>query len=165
MRVVAAAAVTLERPPPVPPLGNLALDGDHSPLHQVGLLTILTPRLVPRCCLHVEFLLDLCSFHFPLSIFSLFPAILSVPSLSICAPFVGFVPRPQGKEGYPACQSCPKPPFALLLHSVVASSGLLLPACPGPAFQGPLATSTSACPLASGQPASQLTPGTGCFTR
>lgn len=86
-------AVTLERPPPALPQGNLALGGAYSALHQVGLLTTSSPRLVPRCCFPAK-LLDLHSFDFHFSIFS-FSA-----TLSICAPFVGFLPRPSPSSSF-----------------------------------------------------------------
>lgn len=131
----------MERYPLVPLLGNLALDGAHSALHQVGLLTTLAPKTGLQVLPPSRVPLDLCYFCFP-SFFLPFPAILSTPSLymPICVPFLGFVPRPQGEEECPACCSCPNLPFALLLHSAVAPSGLRVPACPGPAFPGLLAT-------------------------
>lgn len=160
--------MTLERPPHVSLLGNLALDGAHSALHLVGPLTPPTPRLVSRRCLPSSVPLRLVLFSSSFLHFLPLPCyLLSIPSLylSICAPFLGFVPRPQEEEGGLACHSSPKPPFALLLCSAMALSGLLAPACPRSAFPGPLATSTAAWPLALGQPQSQLTPGTGCSTR
>lgn len=117
------------------------------------------------CCLLAKFLLDLRYFHFPFTVFS---PILSAPflycpsvplSLALCPGLRG------RKEGCPACHSCPMPPSALLLSSVTVPSGLLAPACLGPAFLGPLDASAAACPLAVGQPQSQLAAETGCSTR
>ena len=168
MTVVVAAAVTLERAPHMLPLGNLALDGAHSALHQVGPLTIPTPRLVPGVLPsnRVPLKLALFSFSFlhflphlchPLSTPSLYCPFVSL-SLALC-------PGLSGEEGCPACHSCPKPPSALLLRSVTAPSGLLAPACPRPAFPGHLATSAAACPLALGQPQFQLAADAGCSSR
>lgn len=101
-------AVTLDRLPTVLPLGNLALDGDHSPLHQVGLLTTPTPRLVPRFCLPAQFLLDLCSFHFPFSIFSLFPAILSQhPFYVYLCPFCWLCAQAPGRKAALPAKAAP----------------------------------------------------------
>lgn len=136
MRAAVAVVVTLERPPHVPPQENLALDGAHSALHQVGPQT--TPwshvsRLVPRCCLPAQFLLDLCSHFLPLScsMCAVFP--LPCHPLSILCPTVPLslaLCQAPGEETYLACCTCPKVSSALLLHPVVAPSGLLAPTYP-----------------------------------
>lgn len=56
---------------------------------------------------------------------------LSTPFLCLSVPLLlALCPGPR-EEGCLACQSCPKLPFVLLLHSVMASSGLQVPTCPG----------------------------------
>ena len=164
MRVGVVAAMTSERYPLVPLLGNLALDGALSVLHQVGPLTTSAPGLVPRCHLPAEFPLDLCYFHFPFSRFLPLPCYpLRTRSLYLC-PFPWLCAQASGRKSALPAAAAPNLPFALLLRSAMAPlrpTGACLPwACLLRAF----GYCAAACLLVLGHPQSQLTPETGCST-